>query len=138
MNEVNIECLHLDVDKNGQSATCARCGDTGQAVARVVESLARECTSKGVRVSCRETKLSAAEIDRSNLILLNGQAIEDILPQAAASQSDCPSYGELVGAQTPCRRIHAGGRSYEAIPADLIRRPACAVAHCCSPSRRHP
>lgn len=131
MKNLTIEWQHLDIEKGGVASTCVRCADTGEAVADVVEALARECAPKGVEITCRETKLPASEVARSNLILFNGRPIEEILPRATASESNCPSCCELVGEQTNCRTVEIGGRSYEALPADLIRQAACAVAQCC-------
>jgi len=128
MNTLEIEWRHLDV----QGSTCERCADTGGAVRDTVAALATECGPKGVKVVLRETRLTQREIADSNLILFNGVPLEQILHNAAASESHCASCSDLTGkADTACRTVDYCGQSFEAIPGHLIRRAACAVARCC-------
>lgn len=128
MNTLEIEWKHLDKAGN----TCVRCSDTGAALQDVVEKLAEECKPCGWDVQFKETKLSEREIAESNLILFNGEAIEDILPNAQAAESHCQSCCEFTGEpSTACRTVEFAGNTYEGIPAFLIRQAACEVAHCC-------
>jgi len=131
MKTLTIEWRHLDIEKDGVASTCARCADTGEELADVVESLARECGAKGVEISFKETKLPPSEVAQSNLVLFNGVPIEEILPGAFASKNECQSCCELIGEQTYCRTVEYGGRTYETLPAPLIREATCAVAQCC-------
>lgn len=128
MKTLEIEWKHLE--KAGE--TCARCIDTGKALRQVVAELAKECRPAGWEIQFKETKLTLGEISESNMILLNGEPLEEILPNAAAGESHCQSCCDLTGnSLTCCRTIEFNGKSYEAIPADLIRRSVCAVAQCC-------
>lgn len=131
MNKLTIEWRHLDIEKDGVASTCARCADTGEELANVVESLARECGAKGVKISFKETKLAPSKVAQSNLVLFNGAPIEEVLPGAFAAKNECRSCCELIGEQTDCRTVEYGGKTYETIPAELIRQAACAVARCC-------
>jgi hypothetical protein len=131
MKKLTIEWLHLDVETDGEATTCVRCAGTGEALADVVEALAHECRPTAVEISFKETKLAPSEVSRSNLVLVNGVPIEDVLPGASSSQNACQSCCELIGRETDCRTVEYGGETYETIPAALIRQAACAVAGCC-------
>jgi len=117
MKKFEIEWRHLDKDGN----TCERCADTGVAVRAVVEELFGELHASGWKVEFKEILLSEKEIPESNLILLNGIPIENILPKARKSENCCISCCEILGTATQCRTIERDGRTYEAIPAAMIR-----------------
>lgn len=128
MNRLEIEWKHLDKSGN----TCIRCSDTGEALQNVIEKLAVECEPCGWDVKFKETKLSESEIPESNIILFNGKAIEDILPEAKASESHCQSCCEFTGdSSTSCRTVEFDGNTYEEIPSSLIRQAVCVIAQCC-------
>jgi hypothetical protein len=127
MITLEIEWRHLDKD----GRTCLRCSDTLQSLQQVVSQLAAECALHGVHIVYRETKLLPEQLAESNLILFNGIPLESALPGASAAESECLSCGDLCGEPSYCRTISAGGRTFEAIPAALIRQAACAVAQCC-------
>lgn len=127
MRSVVIEWMHLDKDGN----TCERCSNTGYEVKEVVSQLNDECRSSGIRIDLVETKLPESEIDKSNLILVNGVAIESLLSNAQASRSSCSSCGELTGNEELCRTIVQFGSVYETIPQQLIRKTVCQVTQCC-------
>lgn len=123
MRRLEIEWKHLD--KDGQ--TCERCGDTGEALRRVVQELNGELQAKGWQVALKQTLLTETEIPESNEILLNGVLLEEILPQASKSENRCCSCEELLGAPTLCRTVEYQGTTYEAIPSELIREAAYRV-----------
>ncbi len=128
MKTLEIEWRHLD--KEGE--TCVRCSDTGEALHQTVAQLAEECRPRGWDIRFRETKLTPERISESNLILIDGKPIEAILPNAAAGLSLCPSCCELTGvSSTCCRTLEFKGKTYESIPAHLIRQAVCAIARCC-------
>lgn len=130
MKHLEIEWRHLDKEGN----TCSRCADTGVALAEVMESLVTECQPCGCNITFKETKLSETAIAESNLILINGVPIENIIPYATASTSHCASCCELFFPDcqtTACRTVVVGEQSYEAIPVSLIRQAVCTVAQCC-------
>lgn len=127
MNTITVEWMHLD--KDGQ--TCERCNNTGLEVKQIVERLNNECLSKQVQILFKETKLTEENIDKSNLILINGSSIESILPNTVVSESNCCSCGELTGKNEVCRTIIHFSEVYETIPQKLIREAICKVANCC-------
>ena len=127
MKTLEIEWRHLEKD----GRTCLRCSDTLQSLQQVVGQLASECAPSGVRVEYRETRLPLERLPESNLILFNGVPLESVLPDASASESECPSCGDLCGQPSVCRTVSVGGHTFEAIPAALIRQAACIAAQCC-------
>ena len=128
MNTLEIEWKHLDKLGN----TCIRCSDTEQALQEAIGKLAEECKPCEWDIQFKEKKLSERDIPESNIILFNGKAIEDILPEAKASESHCQSCCEFTGnSSTSCRTIELGGNSYEGIPSKLIRQAACEITQCC-------
>lgn len=127
MKTLEIEWKHLDVE----GKTCARCSDTGEVLKTVIVKLARECRPLGWEIKFKETRLGEDRVAESNVILLNGKPIEELLPEARASQSHCESCSELTGTPTSCRTVEFGGDTYEGIPASLIRRAAGQIIQCC-------
>lgn len=127
MQTINIEWRHLDVDGD----TCERCGDTGQEVRRAIDALNRECAPAGTQFTLVETTLAADALDESNAILIDGQYLDDLLPEAERSDSECRSCGDLVGQEVECRTVVFNGQSHETVPAEMIRSAACNVAKCC-------
>jgi predicted RNA-binding Zn-ribbon protein involved in translation (DUF1610 family) len=127
MKTIVIEWLHLEVG----GATCQRCGDTGVELAQAVERLQAECAHRGVEIIFRETLLDPEQIAKSNTILINGVALEQILPQAEAGANCCPSCGDLTGRSEECRTLVHLGQTYETIPQDLIRQAVCRIGGCC-------
>lgn len=127
MNTLEIEWRHLDQD----GRTCLRCSDTLQSLQQVVAQLAAECAPPGVTIAYRETRLPPEQLSQSNLILFNGVPLEAVLPGASVAENECRSCGDLTGQPSLCRTVSIEDRTFEAIPAALIRQAACAVAHCC-------
>lgn len=127
MKKIVVEWMHLDKD----GRTCDRCAETGVWVVEAVQALAAECREKGVEIVFKETLLAAEEIGQSNLILIDGVPVEDILPGAKASESCCCSCGDLTGQDEACRTIIFAGVEHEAIPPQMIREAICRVAGCC-------
>jgi len=127
VKKVVVEWMHLEKDEK----TCDRCDRTGQEVQEVVSRLNAECGPKDVQIERVETKLTGSEIERSNLVLVNGIPIENLLPNAEASKSHCSSCGDLTGKDESCRTIVQLGAVYESIPQRLIRAAVCQEAGCC-------
>lgn len=127
MKTVTVEWRHLE--KEGK--TCDRCDTTGQDLRALAQRLQEECRSKRVEILFLETKLSEAEIEQSNLILINGKPIETLLPLTTVSKNPCCSCTELTGRQESCRTIIRNGRTHEAVPQEFIREAICRVADCC-------
>ncbi len=127
MNKVMVEWFHLDV--NGE--TCDRCSGTGEELRAIVEKLNEECNGRGVSVELRETLLGPLEIEKSNLIEVDGRPIENVLKGASTSLSNCETCGELVGEHTSCRTVVQFGVVYETVPQRLVRDAVCRSAECC-------
>lgn len=127
MKTLEIEWRHLDKD----GRTCLRCSDTLQSLQQVIRQLGAECAPQDVHIVYRETKLPTEQLSQSNLILFNGVPLESVLLGASASESECPSCGDLCGQPNVCRTVTIGGHTFEAIPASLIRQAACIAAQCC-------
>ncbi len=127
MKTVEVEWMHLDKEGN----TCNRCDNTGKEVREIVSRLNIECAPQSVKVKLHETKLTELEIENSNLILINGTPLEDLIPNARASDSSCSSCGEITGKEESCRTIVQFDSVYETIPQRLIRDAVCQVAKCC-------
>lgn len=123
MQELSIEWRHYD--KEG--ATCDRCAATGSSVREVVAELSKELADKGIAVIFTEKKLPEELMAQSNMILFNGVPLETVLENAAADENHCPSCSCLTGSETSCRTVEYDGKSYEEIPAELIRKAAYKV-----------
>ena len=117
MKTLNIEWRHFET--GGQ--TCERCGDTGAALRRVIEELAR---TEGVTIEYQETHLLASSIAQSNMVLFNGVPLEELLVGAEVSSNECCSCSCLIGEDTECRTLLYQGKTYEDIPEELMREAA--------------
>lgn len=120
MKELTIEWRHYE--KEG--ATCDRCAATGSSVKEVVSELSKELAEKGIKVIFTETVLPKELMAQSNMILFDGVPLEAILDDAATDKNPCPSCSCLTGSETSCRTVEYDGKTYEEIPAELIREAA--------------
>lgn len=116
MRTVTIEWRHLDV----KGDTCERCFETGETLKAEVTRLNQALKSYAVHVEWFETKLDAANIEQSNMILINGRSIETII-QVKVEENYCGSCTDLVGGTSYCRSIVYCGKSYDDVPAFAIR-----------------
>ena len=111
------------VDEKG--ATCDRCGLTEQDVDKAVGALKSSLGPLGIDVALEkkalDTETVAKDISQSNRIWIGGQTLEDLL-QAQAGMSPCDSCCTLMGENVECRPLVVDGRTYEAVPAELIIR----------------
>lgn len=124
MRKLAIEWRHYE--KEGE--TCDRCAATGRSLREVVSALGREIEAKGVTVAFIETILPEELMAQSNMILFNGVPLEDLLDDAAADESSCPSCSCLTGSETSCRTVRYQGTTYEEIPEEMIRKAAYKAA----------
>jgi len=109
---ITIEWRHYD--KAG--TTCDRCGDTGANLHQVIADYARQ----GVKIELQEILLDESRISESNLVLINGMALEELLA-ATAGESDCQSCSCLTGSVTSCRTVQYNGTTFEELTPELIR-----------------
>jgi hypothetical protein len=117
---IRVEWRHYD--KAG--ATCDRCSDTGANLKQVLS----EYAAKGVLIELRETVLDEDRISESNLVLINGVPLEELLA-AQSGVSDCPSCSCLTGSATICRTVQCDGNVYEELTPELIRKGIEAALH---------
>lgn len=119
--------IHWQRLVNKQDQTCARCDDTGQAITEAYRKLKRSLKPLGIRVVLEKTALSPAEFAanplESNRILISGKPLEEWL-SATSGQSQCSA--ACGGAA--CRTLTVGGRTYEAIPSELVVRAGLLAA----------
>ncbi|MCM8816879.1 MAG: DUF2703 domain-containing protein [Candidatus Omnitrophica bacterium] len=99
--------------------TCPRCGSTEQELEKATTTLKQVLAPLGIEVILEKQKLSIAEFKKdplqSNKIWINNQVLEDWLGVKSGRSSCCDVCGS-----SECRTIEAEGKTYEAIPADLI------------------
>ena len=116
MKKLNIRWQRL-LDDKGQ--TCDRCGLTEAAVDEAVQKLRRSLKELGIDVVLEKEIIMPSVFIRdpleSNRIWIAGVPLEKWL-SATTGQSKC---GSACG-DSDCRTITVDGRTYEAIPAELI------------------
>lgn len=101
-----------------EGATCSRCCGTGANLASVVA----EYALRGVTIELQETLLPFERIAESNLVLINGVPLEELLAGAATGESECVSCGCLAGQATSCRTVEHDGAVYEELTPELLKR----------------
>ena len=117
MRTLRIEWKHLDVNKG----TCLRCSKTGKTLTQVMKDLRKEIEKKDVKISFVETKLSEDQIKHSNIILIDGKPLEEILCNAEVVENYCSSCSCITGGDTFCRTVSCQGEIFEEIPEKIIR-----------------
>lgn len=99
--------------------TCPRCGSTEDELGKAVEQLEKSLSPLGIKIELQKSELSLEEFKKdpvkSNTILFNGIALEDLI-EARTGQSQCCD----VCGDEECRTVDVGGESYETIPAEMI------------------
>ncbi len=112
-------------DTAGQ--TCNRCGNTEQTIEQAQQLLATALKPLGLRVSIEKSVLTPAQFaldpTQSNRIWIGEEPLETILG-AKTGISQCAG----VCGTSSCRTIVVDGRTYEAIPPELIIRAGLKVA----------
>ena len=119
--EPNMKILHIQwqrlVDKQGQ--TCDRCGTTESSVEDAVQKLKRSLKEVDIEVILEKKALSPSAFSKdpleSNRIWIAGKPIEEWLSATSGKSQCCSTCGD-----SECRTIIVDGKTYEAIPAELI------------------
>ena len=105
------------VDEAGK--TCERCGSTGEDLRRAAETLERSLAPLGMAVALEEEALDRAAFEQgpldSNRIWIAGKPIEEWLGASVGQSECCAPCGDAE-----CRTVTVDGRTYEAVPAELI------------------
>lgn len=99
--------------------TCPRCGSTEDELNKAVKQLENSLSPLGIKVELQKSELTLGEFKKdpvkSNTILFNGIALEDLI-EAKTGQSQCCD----VCGDEECRTVEIEGESHEIIPASLI------------------
>lgn len=107
------------VDDKGR--TCDRCGTTEMAVEDAVRQLRRSLKEFNIEVVLEKTAIDAVAFSKdtlqSNRIWVAGEPIERWLSASSGKSRCCSACGE-----SDCRTLSVEGKTYEAIPAELIVR----------------
>lgn len=128
IKKLKIDFLYLDL------STCERCGATDKVLDDALSELKPEL--KGVEVIVNKTKIENDEeakkhdFVRSPTIRINGVDIEKILTgRLNVKDNYCESCAnicgdsclESTGGGTQCRTIEYKGKTYEAVPKEMIK-----------------
>jgi anti-sigma factor RsiW len=116
MKELNIRWQRL---LNESNQTCPRCGTTEAEVERAIDLLRQAMKPLGVAVLLEKEALSpeafAAAPLESNRIWVGGAPMESWLAATSGKSQCCDACGDA-----DCRTMTVDGKTYEAIPAELI------------------
>lgn len=129
------------VDERGQ--TCDRCDTTETAVEEAVQKLKYSLQELGIDVVLeKKTLVPSTFIEsplESNRIWVSGEPIEEWLSATSGQSKCCSACGD-----SDCRTITVDGKTYEAIPAELIVKAGLLASaqlfqseprsSCCSPT----
>lgn len=99
--------------------TCPRCGITEAEIERAVNLLRQSLSALGIQVILEKEALNREEFSadplQSNRIWIAGKTIEEWLSAGTGKSQCCSACGD-----SDCRTMIVDGRTYEAIPAELI------------------
>lgn len=116
MKKLNILWQRL-VDEHGQ--TCDRCGTTETAVEEAAQKLKRSLNELDIDVVLEKKTLSPSTFLKdpleSNRVWIAGEPLENWLSATTGQSKCCSSCGD-----SDCRTVTVDGKTYEAIPAELI------------------
>lgn len=140
LNVIEMRWQRL-LDEKGR--TCDRHGTTETMVEEAVNKLKGSLKGLGIEVLLEKSVISPSEFPKdtlqSNRIWINGKPIEEWL-SAKSGQSKCYT----ICGESECRTVTVGGKTYEAIPSELIVKAglmaavellhANPVSPCCPPA----
>lgn len=120
MKKICIEWKHFDKD----GKTCERCSNTGNNVTQVFCKLKEVYLAQGIEIIYKKTKLPESRMAESNQILIDGELIENIIPNVKLGENHCDSCSDLIDDPEGCncRTIMYKDKIYETIPVDLIKQ----------------
>jgi hypothetical protein len=120
MQNLLIEWKHFDKD----GTTCKRCSQTGSNLNKAVEQLKTTYVEKGIEIQFQETKLPENRMAESNQILINGELIENLIPDTKVGENYCDSCSDLIDDPKGCncRTVNQGVTIHEDIPIELIKQ----------------
>lgn len=102
-----------------QGLTCDRCGTTEKAVDEAIRKLHRSLKELGIDVVLEKKAISLSVFSRdplqSNRIFIAEKPLENWLSATSGQSQCCSTCGD-----SECRTVTVDGRTYEAIPAELI------------------
>jgi hypothetical protein len=121
MEEKKMKVLEIRwqrlVDEQGQ--TCDRCGTTETAVEDAIQKLKRSLKELDIDVVLEKKALSLSTFSKdplqSNRIWIAGEPIEKWLSATPGQSQCCSTCGD-----SECRTVTVDGKTYEAIPSELI------------------
>jgi hypothetical protein len=140
MKTLRIKWQRL-VDEQGQ--TCDRCGSTETAVENALRKLKSSMYPLGIDVLLEKEALSPSAFSRapleSNRVWISERPIEEWLSATSGKSQCCAACGD-----SECRTLTVDGKTYEAIPAELIIKAGLLAASqllegaepapCCQPA----
>ncbi len=104
---------------NEQGQTCDRCGTTEKAVEDAIQKLKSSLKHLDINVVLEKKVLTPSTFSKdpleSNRIWIAGVPLEEWLSATTGQSQCCSTCGD-----SECRTVMVDGKSYEAIPAELI------------------
>jgi hypothetical protein len=111
-HRIVIELRHLDL---GEMA-CGRCSDTGENLLNVISDLGGEHVLDDVELEVRNILLPPNRADESNIVLMNGIPLGEILDEKIGS-AGCGVCSDFCGEQD----LHYSRDILSAIPKEVLR-----------------
>ena len=120
---LTIEWRHLEVG----GETCDRCAGTFQHIMEAITTLEKDHRLEGITIEVIDTPLARNRIGESNLVLINGIPLEELV-KGEVAYTECASCSDLTGNATCCRAISRGDAAHETLPVEMIREAILAAA----------
>jgi hypothetical protein len=127
---LTIEWRHLEVG----GETCDRCAGTYGNILDAITELEKDHQVEGVLVEIIDTALSQDRLGESNMVLINGVPIEQLL-SAEVQYTECSSCSDLIGSAACCRAVTTGETTAGTLPVEMIRTAILRVLY---PDRKTP
>lgn len=100
------------------------CSETGRTIYEIAADLKRELSAAGVEVTFVETRLRAEQFNQSNMILLNGVALEKINLDPGDPAPYCGGCADPTDEDRYVTLADRGGELRPQIPGSIIRLAA--------------
>ncbi|MBI4244969.1 MAG: DUF2703 domain-containing protein, partial [Planctomycetes bacterium] len=123
-SEIKVLRIERMSIEGGCWAPCADCSKIGEAFKRITTDLAKEFGKQKIKVTLVETKLADEYSYLSNLILINGKAVELIIPGVKLSYTYCRLCSKSANKEIYYKTLEYRGTLFEGISLSLIRKAA--------------
>lgn len=123
MKTVTLEWFYFDKD----GKTCTRCKSSAENIRNVVKKMTTPLKNIKVDLELKEIALSEPEIQKSNILKINGTDIWTNLDDCKYLVTDCPECSDFAAKEIKCSAFNYKGKDSEIISEQMVEEAILAV-----------